>query len=70
MLRICVLDYIAFSLESSLPNALEWAVEPHYVGTYKDPQIPTSVNWDYGRFHYSKSESSGIFISLPPLVHH
>lgn len=67
MLRTYVLDDTAFSFGSSLPTALEWV---HYVGTYKDSQIPPSVNWDYDvRFHQSKSESSGIFISLPPLVH-
>lgn len=67
MLRTCVLDDIAFSFGRSLPTVLEWVIEPHNVGTYEDPQMPTSVNWDYDRFHYSKSESSGIFISLPPL---
>lgn len=64
VLRTCVLDDIAFPFGSSLPTALEWVIEPCYVGIYEDPQMSTSVNWDYGRFHYSKSESSGIFISL------
>lgn len=66
VLRTHVLDDIAFSFGSSLPTALEWVIEPCYVGIYEDPQMSTSVNWVVSQqvSLHSKSEISGIFISL------